>query len=152
MLFFGNSNERTLASILNEDFGRKIYFDHFFVRSKLGHFTHFPHNVVTLFFLDCHQNLLSPWRKEKSVVFIAICFHEILSRAILSWFFAFNFFLPSFLFSKISIMSALIMQTSNDSFRINHGTGLKHDDDFAYFALKMGKHDQLVMTTYFLMS
>ena len=135
--------------ISDERFTLSIFF---FVRSKLGHFTRFPHNVVTLFFWIVIKTFSHLDEKKKSVVFIAICFHEILSRAILSWFFAFNFFLPSFLFSKISIMSALIMQTSNDSFRINHGTGLKHDDDFAYFALKMGKHDQLVMTTYFLMS
>ena len=36
MLFFGNSNERTFLSILNEDFGRKIYFVHFFREIKVG--------------------------------------------------------------------------------------------------------------------
>ena len=33
---FGNSNERTFLSILNEGFGRKIYFVHFFREIKVG--------------------------------------------------------------------------------------------------------------------
>ena len=124
----------------------------FFVRSKLGHFTRFPHNVVTLFFWIVIKTFSHLDEKKKVWFLLQFVFTRFSHERFWVGFLPSIFFLPSFLFSKISIMSALIMQTSNDSFRINHGTGLKHDDDFAYFALKMWKHDQLVMTTYFLMS
>ena len=50
---FGNSNERTFSNILHEDFGPKIVLcQSWDIRLTSP--------IVTLFFLDCHQNLLSP--------------------------------------------------------------------------------------------
>ena len=95
----------------------------FFRETKVGTlFYWLPHNVVTFFcFLDCHQNLLSPWRKKKKCGFYCNLFSRDSPTSDFELVFYLQFFLPSFLFSKISIMSVLIMQTSNDSFRINHG-------------------------------
>ena len=49
MLFSAIQMNQRFLPLTNEEYGQKIYFVHFFVKSKLGHSTCFPHNVVTLF-------------------------------------------------------------------------------------------------------
>ena len=119
----------------------------FFVRSKLGHFTRFPHNVVTLFFWIVIKTFSHLDEKKKVWFLLQFVFTRFSHERFWVGFLP-SIFLPSFLFSKISIMSVLIMQTSNDSFRINHG--IEAWWWLSIFCLENGatKYHQLVMTIF----